>query len=160
MSMLGQHGVDLLLLCFRCAESCYPPSSFSCRNCAPSANSVPCSSCLQVALEDLTSLKAILSLKSDPAVDSTSLNTDHLLVTILGLEVSNGFGTFSPRVPDDSVLHVVSDNIETRLVIDEDGGCILSERLVDTVDGAFDTELVALGVVLGGIEDLVDVSDA
>jgi hypothetical protein len=121
---------------------------------------VPCSSCLQVALEDLTSLKAILSLKSDPAVDSTSLNTDHLLVTILGLEVSNGFGTFSPRVPDDSVLHVVSDNIETRLVIDEDGGCVLSERLVDTVDGAFDAELVAPGVVLGGIEDLVDVSDA
>jgi hypothetical protein len=36
----------------------------------------------------------------------------------------------------------------------------LGEGLVDAVDGAFEAELVALGVVLGCVEDLVDVSDA
>jgi hypothetical protein len=152
--MLGQHGVDfpftMLSLCRIML------SSFIIFHVV----TLSCCSCLQVALKDLTSLKAILGLKSDPAIDSTSLNTDHLLVTILGLEVSDGFGTFSPRVPDDGVLHVVSDDIETGLVVDENGGCVLSERLVDAVDGAFDAELVALGVVLGGVEDLVNVSDA
>lgn len=117
-------------------------------------------SCLQVALENLASLKAILSLKGDPAIDSASLDTNHLLVAILGLKVGNGFSAFSPRVPDDGVLHVVSDDIEARLVVDEDGGCVLGEGLVDAVDGAFDAEVVALGVVLGGVENLVDVSDA
>jgi hypothetical protein len=117
-------------------------------------------SCLQVALEDLTSLEAILSLKGDPAVYSASLDTDHLLVAVLGLKVSNGLSTLSPRVPDNGILHVVSDDVETGLVVDEDGGRVLSEGLVDAVDGAFDAEVVALGVVFGGVEDLVDVSDA
>lgn len=116
--------------------------------------------CLQITLENLTGLKAVLSLKSNPAVDSASLDTNHLLVAILGLKVGNGFGAFSPRVPDDGVLHVVSDDIEAGLVVDEDGSCVLGEGLVDAVDGAFDAEVVALGVVLGGVEDLVDVPDA
>jgi hypothetical protein len=121
---------------------------------------VPYRNCLQIALEDLASLEAILSLKGDPAIDSASLNTDHLLVAVLGLEVGNGLGTLPPRVPDDGVLHVVSDDIQTGLIVDKDRGCVLREGLVDTVDGAFDAELVALGVVLGGVEDLVCVSDA
>lgn len=117
-------------------------------------------SCLQVALEDLASLEAVLSLESDPAIDSASLNANHLLVAILGLKVGNGFGTLSPWVPDDGVLHVVSDDIEAGLIVDKDGGCVLGEGLVDAVDGTFNAEVVALGVVLGGVEDLVDVSDA
>ena len=36
----------------------------------------------------------------------------------------------------------------------------MREGLVDAVDGAFDAEFVALGVVLGSVEDLVDVFDA
>lgn len=79
-----------------------------------------CRSCLQIALEDLTSLETVLSLKGDPAIDSASLDTDHLLVAVLGFKVGNGFGAFSPRVPDDGVLHVVSDDVQTGLVVDED----------------------------------------
>jgi len=130
---------------------------FSYRDCIPLQTA---HHCLEITLENLTSLKAILSLKSNPAVDSASLDTNHLLVAILGLKVGNGFGAFSPRVPDDGVLHVVSDDIEAGLVVDEDGSCVLGEGLVDAVDGAFDAEVVALGVVLGGVEDLVDVPDA
>jgi hypothetical protein len=115
---------------------------------------------LQITLKNLTSLKAILSLQSNPTINSASLDTNHLLVTILGLEISDGFGAFSPWVPDDGVLHVVSDDIETGFVVYEDGGCVLREGLVDAVDGAFDAEVVALGVVLGGVEDFVCVSDA
>lgn len=115
--MLGQHGVVSLLPCVRCAESCYLPSSFSCRDCILLQT---CRSCLQVALENLASLETVLSLKSNPSVDSASLNTDHLLVAVLGLEIGNGFSAFSPRVPDDGVLHVVSDDIQARLVVDKD----------------------------------------
>lgn len=73
-----------------------------------------------MALEHLTCLEAVLSFKGDPAIDSTSLNTDHVLVAILGLEVGNGFGTLLPGVPDDGVLHVVSDDIQARLVVNKD----------------------------------------
>jgi hypothetical protein len=117
MSMLGQHGNVSLLLCVRCTESCYLPSSFSYHICILLQT---CRSCLQIALEDLTSLETVLSLKSNPAVDCTSLDTNHLLVAVLGLEVGNGFGAFSPRVPDDGVLHVVSDDIQARLIVDKD----------------------------------------
>lgn len=79
-----------------------------------------CDSCLQVALERLTGLKAVLSFKGNPAIDSASLDTDHILVAVLGFEVGNGFGTLLPGIPDDSVLHVVSDDVQTRLVINED----------------------------------------
>lgn len=115
---------------------------------------------LQVALEDLASLKAILSFKGDPAVNSTSLDTDHVLVAVLGLEVGNGLGALLPRVPNNSVLHVVSDDIEAGLVVDEDGGGVLGEGLVDAVDGALEAEFVTLGIVLSSVEDLVNVSDA
>lgn len=79
-----------------------------------------CDSRLQVTLERLTGLKAILGLEGDPAVDCTSLDTDHVLVTVLGFKVGDSLGTLLPRVPDDSILHVVSDDIQTRLVVDED----------------------------------------
>lgn len=115
---------------------------------------------LQVALEDLASLEAILSFKGDPAVDSTCLDTDHVLVAVLGLEVGNGLGTLLPRVPNNSVLHVVSDDIEAGLVVDEDGGGVLGEGLVDAVDGALEAEFVTLGIVFSSVEDLVNVSDA
>lgn len=114
----------------------------------------------QVALQRLTGLEAVLGLEGDPAVDGASLDTDHVLVAVLGFKVGNGLGTLLPGVPDDGVLHVVSDDVQTRLVVDEDRGCVLGEGLVDAVDGAFDAELVALGVVLGCVEDLVNVSDA
>jgi hypothetical protein len=134
--------------------SCLSSFFISCASCHKQVN------CLQITLKDLTSLKTILGFKSNPTINSTSLDTNHLLVTILGLEVGDGFGAFSPWVPDDCVLHVVSDDIETGLVVHEDGGCVLGEGLVDAVDGAFDAEVVAFGVVLGGVEDLVGVSDA
>jgi hypothetical protein len=156
--MLGQQGVLFpFYYAFAVPNHAILLSSFFISYLYPCCKQV---TCLQITLENLTSLKAILSLQSDPTINSASLDTNHLLVTILGLKVGNGFGAFSPWVPDDGVLHVVSDDIETGFVVDEDGGCVLRERLVDAVHGAFDAEVVALGVVLGGVEDLVCVSDA
>lgn len=114
---------------------------------------------LQIALQHLTSFKAILCLKRNPAIDRASLNADHLLPAVLGLKVGNSLRALLPRVPDNGVVDVISDDVETRLVVDEDRSGVLLEAFVDTVDLAFEAEFVAWGVVFGGVEDFVDVSE-
>ena len=113
-----------------------------------------------MALEELTALPTILGLKCNPTIDSTGFNTDHVLVSILGIEITNSLSLLLPRVPDDRVLEVVSDDVEARLVVDEDGGGVLLERLVHAVHLAFETKLVTSRVVLGLVENLVNILHA
>ena len=57
-----------------------------------------------MSLHDLAGLEAVAGFESDPTGNRTGLYTDHLLVTILGAEVTNDLGALFPRVPDDRVL--------------------------------------------------------
>lgn len=72
-----------------------------------------------MALEDLTGLEAILCLKGSPSTDGACLDTQHLLVAVLGSIVANGLSTLLPGVPDNSVVEVVSDDVVAWLSVNE-----------------------------------------
>jgi hypothetical protein len=95
-----------------------------------------------------------------PAIHSSNLNADHLLVAIVWREVTHGLCLLDPRVPGDCVLDVVADDIEAGLAVLEDGGCVLWDRLVDAVDFARELEGIVLLLVCACVEDLVDVFGA
>ena len=113
-----------------------------------------------MALQNNTSLKPVITLQSRPSVDRTGLYTNHVLVSVLWLEIADCLCSFLPWVPDDSVCQVISGDVDDGLAFVEDRGRVLLQRLVDTVDCAFELELVAGRVVLGCVEDLVGVSYA
>jgi len=97
----------------------------------------------EVALENHTRLKPIVTFQSRPPIDRTSFHTDHSLVSILWLEITNRLRSLLPRVPDDRVCEVISDDIEDGLALVENRGGVLLQRLVHAVDGAVELELVA-----------------
>jgi len=110
-----------------------------------------------MALESLSGLEPIIALQRDPPINRTRLHTQHVLVPILGREVTDGLRALSPRVPDDEIVEVVPDHVERGLAVYKDGRCVLLQSLVDAVGRAFDAELVAGRVVLVPVEDFVDV---
>ncbi|KAI7110340.1 galactose mutarotase-like protein [Hortaea werneckii] len=110
-----------------------------------------------MTLKDLAALKRITGLQLLPTIDSTRLHTDHILVAVLGLEIADAIRLLNPRVPDDRILQIVTNHIETRLAVKQDRGSVLLNVLVDSVSLTGDTNgRVALSL-LAGVEDLVDV---
>lgn len=78
---------------------------------------------LQQALHDLSTLPSLTTLKLDPAVHGTNLNAQHLLVTILWLKITHALCLLDPRVPDDGVGQIVTDDVESWLSAFENGSC-------------------------------------
>ena len=111
----------------------------------------------QVALDQHATLEDLALLQLLPSVDSTDLNTDHVLVTVLWREVSCSLCLLDPRVPGDGVLDVVASDIEARLAILQDACGIDLDVLVYAVDLAIELEGRFCLCVGGCVEDLVDV---
>ena len=72
---------------------------------------------LEMALEDLPALEGITGLQLLPTIDGTRLHTDHILVAVLGLKIADAIRLLDPRVPDDRILQIVTNHIETRLAV-------------------------------------------
>ena len=72
---------------------------------------------LEMTLKDLPALKGITGLQLLPTVDGTRLHTDHVLVAVLGLKVADAVRLLNPGIPDDGVLQIVTNHIETWLAI-------------------------------------------
>ncbi len=113
-----------------------------------------------MALQDLSTLERLTRLQLLPAVHSTHLDTDHVLVAIVRLEVTHALRLLDPRVPDYAVHNAVSLDIKTRLSVLHDRGDVLLDRLIDTIDFAGDAELGGGLLLLFGIQDFVDVGCA
>lgn len=110
----------------------------------------------KMALEKLTSFENWVStFQRLPAIDCTSLDADHVLVSVLGREVANGLRALLPRIPDDSVLKIVPDHIKGWLAIHKDGGSILLQGLVHAVGLSLEFELVTRSGEFRLVEELV-----
>lgn len=121
---------------------------------------VPSSIVSKVTLQDLTRFEAVLGLQRREAVDRSCLDTNHVLVTVLGGKVADGLHALLPRVPDHSVLQVVPDNVEAGLAVLQDRGRVLLEGLVHAVGLAGDLQLGSGRFVFCRVEDFVNVSGA
>lgn len=95
---------------------------------------------LQVALNKHTAFEHLTLFQLLPSIDSANLNADHLLVAIIWGKVSHGFGLLDPRVPGDSVLDIVADNIEAWLAILQNACGIDLDVFVYSVDLAVELE--------------------
>jgi len=115
---------------------------------------------LQTSTDQLSTLPGVTSLQRLPSRDRTSLDANHLLVRLVGAEISNCFGLFYPRVPDNNVVQGLASNGKERLVAvcrrDDDGDCGI-QGLVDTVCFANDGQGGLAFGVRGCVLNLVDV---
>lgn len=109
----------------------------------------------QRALEDLTCFESVLSVKTDPAIDSADLDADHVLVSVLRSKVAHALCLFDPRVPDHCVLEIIAYDIHSRFSVDDNRSCVLLDILVHAVDFSSDRELIAGRTVLGRVLNLV-----
>lgn len=113
-----------------------------------------------VSLENLTALKGLARLERLPTFYGSDLDAHHVLIAILGLEVAHALRLLNPGVPDHAVLEVVADDVEGGLAVLHDGGRVLWNFLVDTIDFAGNGQAGCRLLVFGRIEDLVDVCHA
>lgn len=113
-----------------------------------------------MAPDNLPTLKSLSTLQLLPSIDCTHLDANHVLIAIIGRKVSNGLCLLDPRVPDNRVVDAVPLDVEVGLVVDDNGSGILLDRLVDTVGLAGDADGGVGLLVLGSVEDLVDVAFA
>lgn len=110
----------------------------------------------QIALDELASFEHwITTFQGLPSIDRSNLDTDHVLVSVLGGEISDCLCALFPRVPDYRVLQVISDDVEAWLAIYEDRCSVLLERFVDSVCLTLDLEFVPGSVVFGHVENFV-----
>lgn len=100
---------------------------------------------------DLPSFKRIAGLKLHPSVHAANFHADHLHVTIRGLEVTHAAGLLPPRVPDDSILQIIADDIEARTALDDDGCRVLRDLLVNAIDFGRDGNLIVGLSVFRGV---------
>jgi len=110
-----------------------------------------------VALDKHTSLEYLTLLQLLPSVDSTDLNTDHVLVAIVGCEIAHGLRLLDPRVPCDGILDVVAGDIKAWLSILQDACSVDFDVFVHTVNLAVELEDWLCLCVGRRVEDLVDI---
>lgn len=115
---------------------------------------------LKMALHNLPALERITGLQLLPSLDSPNLDTEHLLIPILGLEIPHTIRLLNPRVPHHRVFKVVARDVEACLPALDNGRGVDFDRFVHTVHFAGDAHVGVGLLVLGGVEDLVDVRDA
>ena len=72
---------------------------------------------LKMTLEDLPALEGITGLQLLPSIDGTRLHTDHVLVAVLRFKIADAVRLLDPRVPNDRILQIVANHIETRLAV-------------------------------------------
>ena len=110
-----------------------------------------------MALGNHAALEGLASLQFLPSVDCADLHADESLVCILRPKIGGSLGLCDPRVPHDSVVEVVTGNVEERLVVLQHGGGVLLNGFVNAIGLAGDGDGgVGLGV-LGCIQHLVSV---
>ena len=88
---------------------------------------------LQHTLNNLTSLPGLASLNLNPRSYGAGLNANHVLVSVIGLEIRNGFGLLSPWIPDNRVLKILTHNIEPRLTPFKNRSSVLRDFVVDSI---------------------------
>jgi hypothetical protein len=110
-----------------------------------------------VALDKHTTLEDLALVQLLPSIDSTNLNADHVLVSVLGRKVTSSLGLLDPRVPGNGVLDVVAGNVKAGLAILKHACGVDLDVLVYAIDLSVELERGFCLCVGGGVEDLVDV---
>ena len=95
---------------------------------------------LGMALHNHATLKRLTRLQLLPPINRTDLHTNHVLVSVLRLEVTHALRLLDPGIPDDAVFKIVADDVQARLAVLEDRCRGLLDRLVDAVSFAGNRE--------------------
>jgi hypothetical protein len=112
-----------------------------------------------VAHKGLSTLPALLSVKSLPFFNSSNLNANHLLVAVFGFIVAHSLGLFNPRIPDNNIVQIVANNIEFWTGAGHDRCGVLWHALVDTINFSQDRDLGVRLYVSACVEHFVNVGD-
>lgn len=112
---------------------------------------------LEVAFNKHTTFEHLTLLKLLPSIDSTNLNADHLLIAVIRCEVGRSLCLLNPGIPGDSVLDIVTFDIEAWFAILQNACGINLDVLVYAIDLAIELEGRVRLCVSGCVENLVDV---
>lgn len=115
---------------------------------------------LEQALDQHTTLPNLTLVQLLPSVNRANLYTDHGLVAIIRREVAHRLGLLDPRVPSNSVLNIVADDVEARLTVLQNRSSILRDGAVDAIDLACELERVVRLCVNRCVENLINVFNA
>lgn len=113
-----------------------------------------------MALDDLPTLERVARLKLLPPVHGADLNTDHVLVALVRLKVTNALCLLDPGVPHYGIYQVVTDYVKARLAILEDRSGVLLDVLVDPIGLAGNADRRVGLCLLAGVLHLVEVGGA
>ena len=83
-----------------------------------------------------------------------------MYIPIIRLEITHGLRLLDPWIPHHRIVEVVSLDIQSWVAVLDYRSRVLLDRLVHPVSLALDPQLSRRLLVLGGIEDFVDVGGA
>ena len=113
-----------------------------------------------MTLQDLPALKRVATLQLLPPIHRAHLDTNHILIPILRLEIAHALCLLGPGIPDDAIDEVVTLDIEPRLTVLDYGGGVLLNGFVDAIAFAADLEFGCGLLMFAGVEDFIDVGCA
>ena len=108
-----------------------------------------------MSLHNLTAFPSLSSIQLNPLTHTSRLNTKHVLIAVLGLEITHPLGLLYPRVPHHSIAHVITYDVVAGFPGCEDGCCIDKHVVVYAVYFAPDGDAGGSLLVRRCVEDFV-----
>src|ERR1700753_3806056 len=94
----------------------------------------PCDFAKLQAHNDLTSFPSFTSIQALPSINRSNLYANHVLITILWFIITHSLGLLNPRVPNDNIREVITNDIKSRTSGGNNRSCVLWKFLLHSVD--------------------------